>query len=127
MLDLTQSTDTDNERHYHTLFQRGNDTIDAMRMRPKLPLCNDVAMTRPDPDLPPHDDDMPWAVPPPQCDSDDGNDNDILVMPTTAPPGPPCLRRDVMTTTVTCPGPYHHHSMMPPSQPNDDVEPVPPW
>ena len=95
---------------YHTLSQRGNDTTDARRTRPESPLCNDVATTCPDPDLPPCDDD------------------DILVVPTTAPPGPsPCLRRNITTTTVMCPGPYHHHSTTtPPSRPNDDVEPVPP-
>ena len=125
MLDLTQSTDTDDERRYHTLSQRGNDVTDATRTRPESPSCNDMATTRPDPDLPPRDDDVPRAVPPPQRDSDNDNDNDILVVPTTTPPGPPCLRRDV-TTTVTCPGPYHHRSMTPPSRPNDDVEPVPP-
>ena len=125
MLDLTQSTDTYDERRYHTLSQRGNDTTDATRTRPESPSCNDVATTHPDPDLPPRDDDVPQAVLPPQRNSDD----DILVVPTTAPPGPPCLRRDVTTTTVTCPGSpgsYHHRSMTPPSRPNDDVEPVPP-
>ena len=91
MLDLMQSTDTDNEHCYHTLSQRGNNVTDATRMCPESPLCNDVATTRPDPDLLPRDDDVPQAVPPPQRDSDNNNNNNILVVPTTAPPGPPCL------------------------------------
>ena len=126
MLDLTQSTDTDDECRYHTLSQRGNDATDVTRTHSESPSCNDVVMTRPDPDLPPRDDDVPWAVPPPQRDSDNDNDNNIVVVPTTAPLGPPCLRCDVMTM-VMCPRPYHHRSMTPPSQPNNDVEPVPPW
>ena len=66
---------------------------DATRTHPKLPSCNNVVTICPDPDLPSHDDDdVPWAVPPPQCDSDNGNNDDILVMPTTVPLGPPpCL------------------------------------
>ena len=89
MLDLMQPTDTDNKRRYHT---QGNNTTDMTRMCPKSPSCNDVATTHPDPDLPPRDDDVPWAIPPPERDSNDGNDDNILAVPTTAPPGPPCLR-----------------------------------
>ena len=127
MLDLTQSTDTDDEHCYHTLSQRGNNATDATRTCPKSPSCNDMATTCPDPDLPPCNDDVPQTIPPPQCDSDNNNNNNnnILVMPTTAPLGPPCLQCDIMTT-VTCPGPYHHCSMMPPLRPNDDMEPMPP-
>ena len=64
-MDGLPSTDTDDERRYHTLSQRGNDATDATRTRPESPSCNDVATTRPDPDLPPRDDDVPRAVPPP--------------------------------------------------------------
>ena len=76
--------------------------------------------------MPPlHDDRVPWAVPPPQCDSDDNDD--ILVVPTTTTLGPsPCLWCDVMmmmtctgpchccskTAMVTCPELCHHHHEM---------------
>ena len=54
--------------------------MDVTRTHPESPSCNDMAITCPNPDPLPHDDnDVPQAIPPPQHDSNDG----ILVMPTT--------------------------------------------